>query len=177
MSCPGCRNEFATRNLLHWQSGAYGFCAVGQLLDFGMPHFGARFELRSADAVLRKHMGFADSPMLAFACAIAPLTLIGADQQAVDLRKLPPAATNRVDFARDVQPMFERSCLRCHGPERPKSKFRLDNRAAALQGGEDNREDIIPGDSAHSPLIHYVARLVKEMGMPPPGKGEPLTHK
>src|SRR2546425_8247648 len=65
----------------------------------------------------------------------------------IDATKLPPAATNRIDFARDVQPILERSCLHCHGPERPKSKFRLDNRVAALQGGEDNREDVIPGDS------------------------------
>src|SRR5437899_53499 len=93
----------------------------------------------------------------------------------IDLTRLPPAATNHIDFARDVQPIFDRSCLRCHGPERPKSKFRLDNRAAALQGGENNREDIIPGDSAHSPLIHYIARLVKEMEMPTPREGEPLT--
>src|SRR5438034_1070480 len=96
-------------------------------------------------------------------------------QQQIDLTKLPAPLTNHIDFARDVQPIFERSCLRCHGPERPKSKFRLDDRAAALQGGEDNRDDIIPGDSAHSPLIHYVARLVREMEMPPPGKGEQLT--
>src|SRR5204863_851939 len=94
----------------------------------------------------------------------------------IDLTNLPPPATTQVDFARDIAPIFERSCLRCHGPERPKSKFRLDDRAAALQGGEDNRDDIIPGDSAHRPLIHYVARLIKEMEMPPPGKGEPLTH-
>src|SRR5262249_26162813 len=26
-----------------------------------------------------------------------------------------------------------------------------------------------------SPLVHYVARLVEDMEMPPPGKGEPLT--
>src|SRR5256885_15430496 len=105
---------------------------------------------------------------------IIPFTSRGANISN-DVPKLPPPATNHIEFLRDIQPIFERSCLRCHGPERPKSKFRLDNRAAALQGGEDNREDIIPGDSAHSPLIHYVARLVKEMEMPPPGKGEPLT--
>ena len=35
--------------------------------------------------------------------------------------------------------------------------------------------DIVPGQSAKSPLIHYVARLVEDMEMPPPGKGEKLT--
>ncbi len=32
-----------------------------------------------------------------------------------------------------------------------------------------------PGDSANSWLIHYVARQVKDMEMPPVGKGNPLT--
>src|SRR5207302_234797 len=73
-----------------------------------------------------------------------------------------------------IQPILEKSCWRCHGPERPKSHFRLDNRESALKGGE-NGLDIIPGNSAKSPLIHFVARLVPDMEMPPPGKGPPLT--
>ena len=80
----------------------------------------------------------------------------------------------KVDFARDIKPIFESICWRCHGTERPKSHFRLDNRESALKGG-DNGVDIHPGDSAKSPLIHYIARLVPDLEMPPPGKGEPLT--
>src|SRR5438552_4147148 len=93
---------------------------------------------------------------------------------AVDEAKLPTSASVKVDFERDIKPMFESTCWRCHGPERPKSHFRLDNRESALKGG-DNGIDILPGNSAKSPLIHYVARLVPDMEMPPPGKGEPLT--
>src|SRR6267143_1020158 len=68
----------------------------------------------------------------------------------VDESKLPPSATNRIDFGRDILPIFEASCFKCHGPEKPKSHFRLDNRAAALKGGE-NGVDILPGQSAKSP--------------------------
>jgi len=92
----------------------------------------------------------------------------------VDLSKLPPPAQTQIDFVRDIKPIFETSCLRCHGPEKPKGRFRLDNRESALKGGESGI-DIIPGDSARSPLIHYVARLVEDMEMPPTGKGDPLT--
>lgn len=92
----------------------------------------------------------------------------------LDPSKLPPAATVKVDFQRDIQPIFEKICWRCHGPERPKSGFRLDNRESALKGG-DNGIDIIPGDSGRSPLIHYVARVVPDMEMPPEGKGDPLS--
>ena len=94
--------------------------------------------------------------------------------QPVDLSKLSAAATNTIDFARDIQPIIEENCLRCHGPEKPRSEFRLDNRAAALKGGEGG-VDIIPGDSAKSTLIHYVAYLVEDSEMPPVGKGNRLT--
>src|SRR5437879_3858232 len=91
-----------------------------------------------------------------------------------DPSKIPPAANKKIDFDHDIKPIFDSICLRCHSPERPKSHFRLDNRDSALKGG-DNGIDIIPGDGSKSPLVHYVARVVPDMEMPPPGKGEPLT--
>jgi hypothetical protein len=92
--------------------------------------------------------------------------------EAAEIRgvRLPPPASVRVDFDRDIRPIFETSCLRCHGPERPKSHFRLDDRAAALKGGREG-VDIIPGDSGKSPLIRYVAMADDVIQMPPPGKG------
>src|ERR1700704_5674287 len=79
-------------------------------------------------------------------CIASAVTISGAERKPDDLQKLPPPATRRIEFSRDVEPILERSCLRCHGPERPKSKFRLDHRATALQGGENDARDIIPGD-------------------------------
>lgn len=92
----------------------------------------------------------------------------------VDPARLPPAAPRPVDYDRDVRPLFEAACFRCHGPEMPKSGFRLDNRESALKGGKLGVA-IRPGQSAESPLIHYVARLVEDLEMPPAGKGDPLT--
>ena len=92
----------------------------------------------------------------------------------IDVSKLPPPATNRIEFARDIKPLFERSCFRCHGPERPKSRFSLTTRESALKGG-DNGVDIISGDSFKSLLIHNVLGLVEDMQMPLKGKAEPLT--
>lgn len=88
--------------------------------------------------------------------------------------RLPPPATGQIDFTRDIKPILETSCLRCHGPEKPRSKFRLDNRESALKGGRGG-VDVIPGDSAKSPLIQYVAYSVEESEMPPIGKGARLT--
>jgi hypothetical protein len=90
---------------------------------------------------------------------------------------LPPAANLKIDFDHDIRPILETSCVRCHGGEKPRSRFRLENRESALNGGDDNTNDIVPGDSSKSLLINYVARQVPDMEMPPTGKGEPLTPR
>lgn len=98
----------------------------------------------------------------------------GSLASAADDSKLPPPASVTIDYARDIKPILENSCFQCHGPERPRGKFRLDNRESALKGGNDG-VDILPGNSAKSPLIQYVSGLDPDMRMPPPDKGKPLT--
>ncbi len=107
-------------------------------------------------------------------CSLLLLFLPRPAAAQVDASQLPPPANVPIDFARDIKPILQTSCLRCHGPEKPRSNFHLDNRPAALKGG-DNGVDILPGDSARSHLIHYVSYLVDTMEMPPVGKGDPLT--
>jgi Planctomycete cytochrome C len=93
----------------------------------------------------------------------------------IQTNQTPPSANVKIDFDRDIQPILATSCIRCHGPEKPRSRFHLDNREAALKGGNENTNDIVPGDSSKSLLIKYVARQVPDMEMPPVGKGDPLT--
>ena len=93
----------------------------------------------------------------------------------IDPAKLPPPANQQIDFDRDIKPILDASCLRCHGPVKPKSHFRLANRESALKGGDNNTNDIVPGDSVQSRLIHYVAQEVPDLEMPPIGKADPLT--
>lgn len=107
-------------------------------------------------------------------CLLALAGCVSVAAAGFDISKLPPAATVQIDFARDIRPILETSCLRCHGPEKPKSGFRLDNRESALKGG-DSGVDIVPGDGAKSPLVHYAAYLVEDLEMPPKGKGDQLT--
>ncbi len=105
----------------------------------------------------------------AFTLSFAAATLaIGAE-----VAPLPPAAGRTVDFAKEIQPILEKSCVSCHGPEKQKGSYRLDSRAAALKGGETYDPAIKPGDSAGSPLIRLVAGLVPDEKMP--AKGDPLT--
>src|SRR3954470_14632192 len=106
-----------------------------------------------------------------FGVASAPLGR-GED---LDLSRLPPASKRAVLFAKDIKPIFDAKCIQCHGPDKQKSQFRLDQKEAALKGGENHSPDIRPGNSAQSPLIHFVYGLVKDMKMP--AKGDPLTQE
>jgi mono/diheme cytochrome c family protein len=87
----------------------------------------------------------------------------------VDVSKLPPPADKKdATYAQDIKPIFEKSCVSCHGPEKAKGKLRLDSLQAALKGGEDGKV-IEPGKSADSVLIHNVAHLGDpDDYMPPP---------
>src|SRR5258708_5832772 len=87
----------------------------------------------------------------------------------VDVSKLPPASDKKdVTFAADIQPMFEKSCVKCHGAEKPKGKRRLESREGTLKGSEDGPV-VKPGDSASSVLVHNIAHLGDpDMYMPPP---------
>lgn len=87
--------------------------------------------------------------------------------------ELPVPSGRKVDFAKDIAPIFEAKCAKCHGPEKQKSGYRLDVKSIALTGGEASAPNIVPGKSAESPLVKYVAGLEEDMKMPP--KGEPLS--
>ena len=100
--------------------------------------------------------------------------LLAAGAESVDVSKLPPPSAAKIDFDRDIRPILEKSCLRCHGPEKPKGDYRLDRADLALKAGEHGPA-ILPMKSEQSRLIHFVARLVPDMEMPPDGKAEPLT--
>jgi mono/diheme cytochrome c family protein len=81
---------------------------------------------------------------------------------------LPPAAKKQVDYQADIAPIFQRACYACHGPEKQRSGFRLDESSAAMKGGELGPA-IVPGKSAESPLVQYIAGLDASLVMPPEG--------
>lgn len=112
----------------------------------------------------------------AFVVAGMLVWLLPVAAQEVDLSAIPAAVERGIRFREDVLPILEGHCLRCHSEERPKGGFNLRRREAALAGG-DQGNAILLGDSANSPLIHYAAHLVKDMEMPPIGKGERLTDE
>lgn len=85
----------------------------------------------------------------------------------IDTSKLPPAATKKnVEYAADIKPLFEASCVRCHSGDRPKAGLRLDRLESVLKGSKDGKV-IEKGDSAKSLLVHAISQLDPEIAMPP----------
>ena len=87
--------------------------------------------------------------------------------------RLPAAAPRKVSFIADVQPLFTAHCVDCHGPDKQKGGWRADDPKYALHAGDSFGPNILPGNSAASPLIQFVAHTHPELKMPE--KGTPLT--
>jgi mono/diheme cytochrome c family protein len=110
---------------------------------------------------------------LLIACAVAGLSLAvqAADKEKVkvDVSKIPPAADKKgVTYAGDIKAIFDESCVRCHGAQRPKAHLRMDSLEAVLKGGEDGKV-LVPGNSAESMLVHNIAKVGDpDQYMPPP---------
>ena len=124
----------------------------------------------AVEAGLRRQWALAAGGLLAVCVAR------GSPAAEIDDSKLVPPATVQIDFGRDIKPILTNNCYKCHSGERPKSHFLLTSRETAPKGGSQG-VDIIAGQSAKSPLIHYVSGLVPDMEMPPEGKGTPLTKE
>nr|MDQ3349282.1 PSD1 and planctomycete cytochrome C domain-containing protein [Acidobacteriota bacterium] len=100
---------------------------------------------------------------LAIGCAAA--FLAGSGYIRADFQAIPSAAQERVDFTRDIQPIFETHCAECHGPKKGRARLRLHAPEFIRKGGESGPL-IVPGKSHDSLLIRRVFGLDGEDQMP-----------
>lgn len=86
--------------------------------------------------------------------------------------QLPPPAEAPVDFQKDIKPVLDASCIKCHGRGKSKGGFAIDNRETFLKGG-DSGPAVIPGKSGESLLVEMVSGIDPDIVMPQ--KGSKLT--
>src|SRR2546430_8421712 len=79
-------------------------------------------------------------------------------------KTLPPPAQRKVDFAKEIKPIFESSCIKCHGRGRTKGDLSIESRETLLKGGETGPA-IIPGKSEESRLIELVSGALPGRGL------------
>ncbi|QIF00737.1 c-type cytochrome domain-containing protein [Roseimicrobium sp. ORNL1] len=96
------------------------------------------------------------------------------------------SAEDKVDFAKQILPIFETKCMKCHETEhtdatgklkKPKSGFVMDTAEGLKKGGKEHKEKtLVAGKAADSALYTMTTlAITDEMVMPPDGKADPLT--
>lgn len=96
----------------------------------------------------------------------------------------PHEVPTTIDFVAHVAPILEVRCVRCHGPEKQKSDYRLDRREDAMRGGGlaevQERPAILVGDASGSTFIRFVEALEEnedeEIYPMPPKRDEHLEE-
>jgi len=88
------------------------------------------------------------------------------------VQSLPPPVSRHISFGQDIKPIFEASCVKCHGRGRNKGGFQIDTRQTVLKGG-DSGAAVAAGRSSESLLIELVAGVDPDNVMP--RKGSRLT--
>ena len=80
-----------------------------------------------------------------------------------------------VDYGKDVKPILADQCFRCHG-KKTKGGLRLDDRVAALKGGDSEYAAFVPGKPEKSFMIELLDPEIAGDDIMPP-KGDPLSKK
>src|SRR5438105_5029097 len=64
-------------------------------------------------------------------------------------------AVEKIDFERDIRPLLADKCFACHGrdAEHREGGLRLDQREAALKGGDSGEKAIVSGQPEKSELV------------------------
>lgn len=97
------------------------------------------------------------------AATVAP-TKAPAGSPSAATTKAPTASAATVSFGKDVLPILQKNCVRCHGGNAPRSGLSLETYHNAIKGG-NNAPDVVAGKPDRSVLCTYPRDGI----MPPSG--------
>ncbi|MEA3213242.1 MAG: hypothetical protein QOE70_6299 [Chthoniobacter sp.] len=103
------------------------------------------------------------SVILAFVSSVSAFAL-----SPEDAAKLPPAAARPVDFVKDIKPLFESACIKCHAKGKDKGGLSLETREVFLKGGDTGPGAVI-GRSGESIIVEAVSGIDPDLLMPKKG--------
>jgi mono/diheme cytochrome c family protein len=80
-------------------------------------------------------------------------------------------------FVKDIQPIFEKHCVSCHGEKKSKGNLRLDTKEHVYGGDSGGDFAVVPGDLQKS-LAYTLAITTDEDDLMPPAEEEnPLSKE
>ena len=63
--------------------------------------------------------------------------------------------TEKVDYEKQIKPIFQNNCVKCHGAKKRKGRLRLDAPDLITQGGKEGKT-VVPGDAANSNMVKRI---------------------
>ena len=89
----------------------------------------------------------------------------------------PAAAQEKVDFAKQIRPIFAETCYSCHGEKKVKAKLRLDTAEAIMKGSKEG--PVLVAGAPEKSTLYTRVTLPPEHDdiMPPVDEGKPLTKE
>ncbi|MCM8540897.1 MAG: PSD1 and planctomycete cytochrome C domain-containing protein [Lentisphaeraceae bacterium] len=85
-------------------------------------------------------------------------------------------SSQAVDFTKEIKPIFDEHCSKCHGEKKQKSEFRLDVRSSILSGGDLGEPGVVPGEPEKSTIYKLISLEEDHDDIMPP-KGDPLSKE
>ena len=153
-------------------------CTLTWLLNWlGRPR-AYQFGLVATLAVLvvASHLGASITHGRDFLTQFAPgplRAMLGASQRPAPTQVATADLSQRPVFSGLIQPILERRCSVCHGPEKHKGGLSMESYDTLLKGGKDGVV-LIPGQALDSPMVHrLLLPLEDDDHMPPKGKPQP----
>lgn len=103
--------------------------------------------------------------LLMFGCSL----LLGLSIQA--------KAEEKIDFSKQIRPIFAETCYKCHAGAKHKGDLKLDSVEAIKKGGKDAKDKVVVAGSADKSDLFRRIALPKDDDdvMPPDGKGKHLA--
>lgn len=101
-----------------------------------------------------------------------------AGQKPDPLLKPATPVADKVDFVKEIAPLIQNTCFKCHGGEKVKGKFKLNTKALAMEGGESGKA-ILPGKPTLSKFytLMTLAADDEELMPPPKEKARPTKEQ
>jgi len=82
---------------------------------------------------------------------------------------------NQKQYVREILPIFEQKCKKCHGENAQMNGYRLDVEDVAFGGGKSGEKAIVAGDPAASNLVRAILLNQSHPKFMPPAGLPPLT--
>src|SRR6476659_5005522 len=130
----------------------------------GRPARGTIFRNRREENVANTLLG--NIMMRLFAVSLAVAGYIAANA----------AAEDKVDFAKQIQPILSENCAKCHGEKRASAKLRMHTAAALKEKWDAEKKLIVAGNPEESELYKRIV-LPKDDKKRMPKSGEPLAKE